>query len=273
VKPFPLIITDLDATLLDHETYSWQPASEALAALRARSIPLVLNSSKTRPEIELLRTELGNRHPFVVENGAAVLTPVGYFREPAQEPPGDDYELERFGAPRQTIVREIRRLRSERDLAVEGFSDWTVAQIAERTGLPLESAARAADRCCSEPTVFSGDSASLEWFQSELERVGLRTLQGGRFLHVTGRFDKADGVRRLRERYSAEHPDQEVVVIALGDSPNDQGMLDAADVAVIVRSPRSERLQVSKPRRILRTELPGPSGWNQAVGELLDEFD
>lgn len=272
MKPFPLVITDLDATLLDHETYSWQAAAEALAALRTRSIPLVLNSSKTQPEIELLREELNNHHPFVVENGAAVLTPAGYFREPAGEPEGA-LELQRFGAPRETIVGEIRRLRAERRLAVEGFSDWTTEQITERTGLAAESAARAADRCCSEPTIFSGDAGSLEWFQSELERAGLRTLQGGRFLHVTGQFDKADGVRWLRERYGAEHPDREVVVIALGDSPNDQGMLDAADVAVIVQSPRSGQLEVSKPRRILRTELPGPSGWNEAVGELLDEFD
>lgn len=268
----PLIITDLDATLLDHETYSWQAAAGALATIRERGYPLVLNSSKTRAEMEELRGQLGNDHPFVVENGAAIYVPAGYFGDASAEREGA-YEVRRFGAARETILREVRRLRQERGLALEGFSDWTVEQISEQTGLPYAAARRAGDRCCSEPTIFSGDLASLEWFQSELERVGLRTLQGGRFLHVTGSFDKADGVRWLRERFGAQNPDQDVVVIALGDSPNDQGMLDAADVAVIVRSPRSAQLDVSKPRQTLRTTNTGPAGWQEAMCQLLAEFE
>jgi len=267
----PLIITDLDATLLDHETYSWEAASGAVGTIRERGYPLVLNSSKTRAEIERLRAELGNVHPFVVENGAAIFVPSGYFGEATAERDGD-FEVQRFGADRDAILQEVRRLRKAANLQVEGFADWTVEQISDRTGLPVEAARLAADRCCSEPTIFSGDQASLEWFQTELERAGLRTLQGGRFLHVTGSFDKADGVRWLRRRFGALAPDRDVVVIALGDSPNDQEMLDAADVAVIVRSPRSDQLDVSKPRRVLRTELTGPAGWQEAMADLLAEF-
>lgn len=50
-----VIFTDLDGTLLDHETYSFAAAGEALEALTRENIPLILCSSKTRAEIELLQ--------------------------------------------------------------------------------------------------------------------------------------------------------------------------------------------------------------------------
>src|SRR4029434_2576627 len=75
-----LVITDLDGTLLDHETYSWEAAHAAVDQLRRRDIPLILCTSKTRAETEDWRKELGNEHPFIVENGGALLIPVGYFR-------------------------------------------------------------------------------------------------------------------------------------------------------------------------------------------------
>lgn len=67
--PHLLVFTDLDGTLLDHHTYSWQPARPALERLDGLKIPLILCSSKTSPEMLGLRAELGNRHPFIVENG------------------------------------------------------------------------------------------------------------------------------------------------------------------------------------------------------------
>ena len=47
-----LVITDLDGTLLDGETYDVRPAQPGLDALRERRVSLVLCSSKTRAEME-----------------------------------------------------------------------------------------------------------------------------------------------------------------------------------------------------------------------------
>ena len=33
----PVVFSDLDGTLLDHDTYSFEPAADALALLRARA--------------------------------------------------------------------------------------------------------------------------------------------------------------------------------------------------------------------------------------------
>lgn len=63
------VFTDLDGTLLDHETYSWEAARPALERLELSGIPWILVTSKTRAEVELWRKQLGNRHPFIIENG------------------------------------------------------------------------------------------------------------------------------------------------------------------------------------------------------------
>ena len=78
-QPHVIVVSDLDGTLLDHETYSFDAARPALARLRQADVPLVLCTSKTRAEVESIRRSLDNEHPFIVENGGAVVIPLDYF--------------------------------------------------------------------------------------------------------------------------------------------------------------------------------------------------
>ena len=78
-QPIIFIFTDLDGTLLSHDTYSFKPALVALKLIRSRGIPLVLCSSKTRVEIEYWRRRLENHHPSITENGGAIFHPHAYF--------------------------------------------------------------------------------------------------------------------------------------------------------------------------------------------------
>ena len=52
-----LIFTDLDGTLLD-EDYGWIAARPAIEALQMASFPIILNSSKTVSEMEVIRNEM-----------------------------------------------------------------------------------------------------------------------------------------------------------------------------------------------------------------------
>ena len=48
------IFTDLDGTLLDHDTYSWAPAAPAIERIKKLGIPLIAISSKTLAELSHL---------------------------------------------------------------------------------------------------------------------------------------------------------------------------------------------------------------------------
>ncbi len=252
----PLVVTDLDGTLLDHDSYSFAPAAQALATIRARNIPLVLCSSKTRAEMLPLQAELGISGPFICENGAGICTVTAA-----------GAELEALAAPRSEVLALLHTLREQEGFRFTGFADMSVEELAETTGLSLAAAALAAQREFSEPLRWEDSEQELPRFRSLLQQHGLTAQQGGRFLSVAGPTDKGAALNRLRLRYVNHGP-----VIALGDSPNDLSMLAAADIGVIIKSARSDSLQPEGPGRILRTQQRGPSGWQEAMSGLLDEF-
>ena len=263
-----VVFSDLDGTLLDRETYSWEKASSALEQIRRRSIPLILSTSKTLAETLMLRQRLGNDHPFIVENGAAVAVPPGYFADrPGEELEAwNGFRLKRHGHGRDSILSLLRDLRTQQGFQFQGFGDWSLEQVVAKTGLPLDDASRALERFGSEPIEWRESDANLERFREQIHAAGLRLVQGGRFLHVMGQFDKAKAFLWLKSQYGP------AVTVALGDSPNDEAMLDEADIAVIVRSEHSDRIALSRPQRVIRTEKPGSAGWQEAMEALLPEL-
>jgi mannosyl-3-phosphoglycerate phosphatase len=93
--------------------------------------------------------------------------------------------------------------------------------------------------------------------------------QGGRFLTLSFGGSKADRMAEVIAHYRPAR------TIALGDAPNDIEMLEAADIGVIVGNPHHSplpSLQGEDTGRIIRTDRPGPVGWNRAVLALLDRL-
>jgi len=252
-----LVFTDLDGTLLDHDDYSFDAASESLRQLRSLGIPLILASSKTRVEMEMLSARLGNSYPFICENGAAICCPGG-----------DGWEVEPMAPERGQVLSVLAQLRESEAYLFSGFNDMSIAQICAETGLDPAAAALASQREYSEPLLWADTDARLEKFLEQLAGYSLQASQGGRFLSVAGICDKASAMQRLGTQLG--EPGQNWI-IALGDSPNDQTMLAAADVAVVVASARSEKLQLPASRRVIRTRAAGPSGWHEAMSALLQE--
>lgn len=265
-----LIFSDLDGTLLDHHSYSWAPAAAALARLRELDIPLILNSSKTCSEMLELRRELDNRHPFLVENGSAIYLPDGYF-ETGCRSAGDRCERHLLAPDRQWILSQIHTLRQRHGFRFRGFDDMTPGELSQITGLSPAAAQRALQRDCSEPLLWQGGQPSLAVFTQALGRLGLRLLRGGRFLHVMGDTDKAVGMLQLIERYRDCWSGQRVVSVALGDSPNDLGMLQAADIPVVIAAAEGEPLRLEQSPNVVCPELPGPAGWQQALDRILED--
>lgn len=253
-----IFFTDLDGTLLDHETYSYDPAEEALQRLRANNIPIILSSSKTAAEIEPLRRELGFEHcEAIVENGAGLLIP-------------GDQNLE-ANDKYLNLLEEIDDVPSEYRNKFEGFSQLSLERLSALSGLSPEEAKLAKERQFSEPGTWSGGSQELEVFCGFLEEVGIVVNRGGRFISLSFGGNKADRMREVVGRFRSGTEDR--FCVALGDAPNDIAMLEAADLGIIVENPAHSgigQLDGEQDGSIMRTEEPGPAGWNSAVLGVLD---
>lgn len=271
----PVFVTDVDGCLIDHHTYSYEPARPALDALAARGVPLVLCSSKTCAELDDLRRRLALRHPFISENGGALHVPAGYF--PFQIPGArreGGYDLVPFGAPYAAIVTALQSAAAASGVPVRGFHQMSAEEVAADCGLSVTEAERAKQREHDEPfRVLDPDPAAPARLHAVLRAAGVRVVSGGRYHHASGDIDKGRAAAFLFMLYRRA---QGVVrTVAFGDAPNDLTLLRSVDVPVIVRdasgAARQELLEHLPSARV--TSAPGPAGWCDAVLALLAEAD
>jgi len=260
-----LVVSDLDGTLLNHHDYAFDAAKTAIAELKHKGIPVVLNTSKTYAETVTIREQLGIGNAFIVENGSCLYLPVEQFDRPQQARQRDAYWELVLGATQEKIDDALRQLDLGDDHCIR-LSRCSVAEAVALTGLTEVQAEQAIAREFSEPLIWQAGEPTLAEFQQQLHRFGLTTLQGGRFLHVIGECDKGLAMRRLAEQYDAK-----VKLIALGDSANDAAMLNEADISIIVNSPSNHQLRKLVTADI-QTDASAPAGWRQGIDAALNRI-
>jgi len=268
-----LIYTDLDGSLLDHHDYSHAAADAMLAELKQMNVPVIPATSKTAAELLEIRKELGNHHPFIIENGAAVYIPEGYFSTP---PPDtaiiDGFQVKAFTEPRQHWQSLLKTLQKEYDGCYATFQQAGVEGIMKMTGLEHDKAEQASQRSYGEPLSWQGTTEEKQAFIKRLEELGASVLQGGRFLHVSGHCDKGSALHWLTRQYQANEPDGEFTTVAAGDSQNDVAMLEAADIALIIRSPVNEMPDIDRHQHCFRSSAYGTQGWVEGMRLVLDSW-
>ena len=275
IQPGPLLLvfTDLDGSLLDHHDYSYHDALPQLRELERAKVPVIPASSKTRVEIERLRVELGNGHPFIAENGAAVFIPEGYFSE---RPPGtvarDGFWIHELASRRERWVALLEELSGEFPDEFDYFHRAGPEGIARLTGLPEARAREANQREYSEPVHWQGSAPRRDEFIDRLAASGATVLQGGRFLSVAGDCDKGRALRWLRDVFIAQHPSRPCHDIAIGDSRNDCAMLEAAETALVVRSTIHDFPPLERQEGIIHTRGYGPAGWAEGVARWMQQL-
>jgi mannosyl-3-phosphoglycerate phosphatase len=263
-----IVFTDLDGTLLDHQSYSYEAALPALARIKELGVPLVLTTSKTRAEVEYWRRRLDNFDPFIVENGGALYMPTAYFPLTLTAPAfRNGYAVIEFGDSYQKLVDVLRKASAESQCRVAGFHDMSQEEVRSRTGLPMELATLAKQREYDEPFLILDP-----WCERLYERIeahGKRWTQGGRFHHIIGANDKAHCVRLLTHFFQRAFGD--TTTIGLGDGLNDARFLRAVDIPVVLKSDASAKLAARVPQA-RTSDCPGPEGWNRAVLEILAQY-
>lgn len=255
-----LISTDLDGTLLDHYSYSWDAALPSLHFLSENDIPVVINTSKTRDEVIELQKSLNLVAPFIVENGSAV-----YFPQKESDLTELTFEVKVLGRERQDILNVLANLRTE-GFEYESYSDWSVEDLMQRTGLEREKAEQSQRRLFSEPLIWQDDEEKLEAFKTALNQHGLRLIKGGRFYHVLGDSNKGKAIQYVRDVLYSDT--SSCKLICLGDSYNDLDMLAIADVAVFCRSPAHDFPEHTLQNSVFYTDGFGPEGWHEAITKI-----
>jgi len=271
-----VIFSDLDATLLDAETYSWRSAEEAIDALKKREAAIIPVTSKTVSEVVLLHEELGLEDPFVFENGGGIAackgTPLLEYLI-SREPKLNEFHYEGFvvfalGMRYQMLVSSLTEISAEVGAPLLGFSAMSNEGVADATGLRPEQAAKARMRLFDEPFIISEESIDLEaQIRGAATRRGLDVVKGGRFWHLIGHAGKRKAVSILIEAFRKIYG--ELVTIGLGDSPSDFPFLQLVDIPVVLGKPLKSDFEFSLSERVHRYDVPGPEGWNQAVLDIL----
>ena len=271
-----IAFTDLDGTLLAHEDYDWRPAAPALEALRARGIPLVLASSKTRREIDSWRRRIGNADPFIAENGGALVVPEGWL---AEAPTGalrrGGMWVFELGTPYARLRAALPVVARDAGLEVRGFGDLRQEEVARLTGISGDDLDAAMAREYDEPFVIAGTPprGADDALCAAAARHGLQVTRGGRFRHLLGDNDKGRAARMLLEL--AGGAGRRPRSMAAGDSANDVELLAAVDRAIVVARPGGRHAPE------LRERLPdarftrgiGPYGFREGVLAVLAEWE
>ncbi len=267
-----LIFSDLDGTLLDHQSYSWSAAEPALELIRKESIPLIFCSSKTSAEIQLLREKLKNREPFISENGGGIFIPKNYFTFSFQyTKETDTYKILELGISYPQVRAYLEKICKEVKIDIRGYGEMPVAQIAKETGLPLQEAQLAKQREFDEPfVIIDASEEHVHRLLTAIETSGLRWTKGGRYFHLAGKTDKGMALKKLKGLYEQEG--QRVITVALGDNHNDFPMFNEADYPIVVQNAKGRFNLPSQSSHLRRAEGIGPIGWNKALLALIPEL-
>jgi mannosyl-3-phosphoglycerate phosphatase len=268
--PGLIVVTDLDGTLLDEKSYSYEASLPAVEKLKSIGVPVILCSSKTHAEVVALWKELALKDPFVVENGGAIYSPARYFPFPL---PGfksrRSFKVLELG----TDVGQLREVLAETadrcHVTVRSFSAMSVGEICALTGLTSDQAGLALKREYDEPFLIErGDRERL--FRALIGK-GLTVTRGGRFFHLTGGHEKGNAVKILLDLYRRRN--SATMSVGLGDSANDLPVLLQVDRPVLIRRPDGsyDPEVVKTMPHVKQTQGMGPNGWSEAIEKILAE--
>lgn len=268
-----IVFTDMDGTLIDHDTYSYEAAKPALDVLKEQDIPLIFCTSKTRAELEVYVQELDLAHPFISENGGAIFIPRNYFDvEYDYTKEMSNYNVIELGTNYDKLRQVLEEIRAVVNFEIIGFGDLDDVGVSEDTGLDIESAKLAKIREYDEAFRLSEDGDTPKAVDRLIELIkshGLNHTRGGRYWHIIGDNDKGKAVTILSEIYRRQFADDDVKTIGLGDSQNDLPMLQAVDIPLLVQKPGGQHDTSIADAKINKVKGIGPVGWNLAILDIL----
>jgi mannosyl-3-phosphoglycerate phosphatase len=229
------------------------------------NVPLVLCSSRTRAELEIIQQEFQFRHPFVSENGGAVYLPRGYFSQSSEPADMSGYDVITFAGSHQQAVETLRRTAEAQAIEVRAFNGMSVQEVADECGLALAEARLAQLREFGEPfRILSSDPAVHSRLIDALRRAGLRCVNGGRFHHVSFGADMHRSVQAVTSLYRQRFG--RVLTVGISAGLTEPSLLREVDIPIVVLDSDVDPASVLRKVPTARvTSAAGSAGWDEAI--------
>ena len=255
------VVSDVDGTLMDH-SYDLSPALETIKTLQNLSIPVILCTSKTAAEVNVIRNKLNLRDPYIVENGAAIYGE-SLYKVGGKIILGEKYEI--LNDILNSISKEI-------DYNLIPLNNLSDQEATELTGLKGHSLTLMRDRHWSMPFLNPPDSLE-EKINICCKSFNAIIFRGNRMSHLLSiNSDKGKAINALKEYSNIPN----IRIIGLGDSPNDFPLLLNSDFKVVIPGidgPNFNLLDKLKNHDIILASEPNGYGWANEINKLLKKLE
>lgn len=251
-----IVFTDLDGTLLDHHTYSYEKALEGMEILERHRAALVLVSSKTFEEMSLLHSELRLDSPLIFENGSGI----AYYNK-------DSWKVEISGRGIDFLKEHVDLIEQTLSKKIMLITDMNEEEISSLTGLSHERAALSKKRRATLPFIVNDKGKpgfiDMQQLNEILKEYNISVTKGGRFYHIIpGGSDKGTAVKKIIKWYTRGN--EMVKTLAFGDSENDIPFFKSVNTAFIVRKHDGSVLKHDLIEAVVTEEI-GPAGFTEGI--------
>ena len=251
------IVTDVDGTLMDH-SYDLTPAKKTIKWLQNLKIPVILCTSKTASEVEIIRNELCLIDPYIVENGAAIY---------GENIKGEKWQII-LGENYQSLEKILENLSQEVNFSLKPLNNLTDKEATELTGLTGNSLVLMRDRHWSMPFLNPPNDIEKK-LNSVCKKYNVNIFKGNRMSHLLSiNSNKGKAIKKLIE-FSNNY---QVKIIGLGDSPNDLPLLENADYKIVIpdiNGPNQTLLKQLGSKNYIIALEPNGYGWQKEVTKLI----
>ena len=253
------IVSDVDGTLMDH-SYDLTPAKETIKTLQKLSIPVILCTSKTASEVKVIRKELNLTDPYIVENGAAI------YGESLEKVNGEII----LGKKYEYLEEILNFISKEIDYKLIPLNDLTDQEATQLTGLKGNSLNLMRDRHWSMP-FLNPPSYLEEKINICSKKYQVDIFKGNRMSHLLStNSNKGKAINALK-KYSKT---QNILIIGLGDSPNDLPLLLNSDIKIVIPGidgPNLNLLDQLKDLEFTLASEPNGYGWKNEINKLINK--
>ena len=263
IKKFSIFIfTDLDASLIQRDTFKFDEIKGYIKSLISKGIYIIPNTSKTEIEINEFNKELGLNLPYISENGSSInglnLINKNFPNQINLSRDKDDiFKIFKKIVPENLKVKCRLIFKMEKKVQSEIF------------GLSGKKLKDALNRNYSIPFIFSGNLDQRRQLNEIVNKGGLTLHEGGRVINICDNVSKVKSMNKIIKM--VKKTEDNVKIIGVGDNYNDLDMLKNSDIACLVFNDQFTMEPININNCIV-SKNPAPIGWQEVVKMALDKL-